>query len=45
MPPARATALRLRVAGRLTMRTLFVLCLVVVGVGLAYFLALGFLHR
>ena len=29
----------------MTMRTLFVLCLVVVGAGLAYFLALGVLHR
>jgi hypothetical protein len=29
----------------MTMRTLFVLCLGVVAVGLAYFLILGALHR
>jgi hypothetical protein len=31
--------------GAVEMRTLFVLCLVVVGVGLAYILMLGALHR
>ena len=29
----------------MTMRSLFVLCLVVVGIGLAYFTTLGVLHR
>ena len=29
----------------MTMRSLFVLCLVVIGVGLTYFMALGVLHR
>jgi hypothetical protein len=31
--------------GGLTVRTQFVLCLAVIGVGLAYFVVIGLLHR
>ncbi|ROQ93670.1 hypothetical protein EDE04_0067 [Streptomyces sp. 2132.2] len=35
----------MRAEGRLTMRSLFVLCLVVVVGGLVYFTAIGAMHR
>ena len=45
MPVARRPPVRLPSAGRIAMRSQFVLLLVVVVVGLVYFSALGVLHR
>jgi hypothetical protein len=45
VPVARGTPVRLPVAGRVTMRTMFVVTLLVIAVGLTYFLTLGVLHR
>lgn len=38
-------ALRVRPEGRLSMRGLFVTCLVVIVGGLGYFIAIGAMHR